>query len=57
MFYFSSFILRRLKIQNEWTQFAAREGAAPIHFINDVDDEPVPKLGREFRYLESKYQL
>jgi histone-lysine N-methyltransferase SUV39H len=45
----------RLKLSNEWTELARATGAAPIHFINNIDDEEIPTIVPDFQYIEKGY--
>ncbi|KAK0200089.1 hypothetical protein DFS33DRAFT_1388385 [Desarmillaria ectypa] len=42
-------------VQRNWTLEAAKAGAAPITFVNEVDDEETPELDKDFTYLEKEY--
>ncbi|KAG5353292.1 hypothetical protein C0989_008510 [Termitomyces sp. Mn162] len=42
-------------LEEEWTAVAQRTRAAPIKIMNDVDDEEIPPLPEDFRYLEAEY--
>ncbi|KAG5646881.1 hypothetical protein DXG03_001957 [Asterophora parasitica] len=44
-------VLRRRRLERSWKS----PGTAPITIVNDVDDEEVPPLPVNFRYLESNY--
>jgi len=46
-----------MNLQNLWTRKAEKQGAAPISFCNDVDDEVIPSIGPNFCYLEASYKL
>ncbi|TFK34651.1 hypothetical protein BDQ12DRAFT_689322 [Crucibulum laeve] len=45
----------RQALQRQWTAAARADGAAPIYFVNEVDDEEVPPQLVDFCYMESKY--
>ncbi|KAF8811174.1 SET domain-containing protein [Phlegmacium glaucopus] len=49
--------IRRMKLQNLWTTKAEKQGAAPISFYNNVDDEAIPPIGPNFCYLEASYKF
>ncbi|PPQ69245.1 hypothetical protein CVT26_003657 [Gymnopilus dilepis] len=42
------------QLQQAWSAVAKRNGAAPIYFVNEIDDS-IPELDPSFRYLESTY--
>ncbi|KAF7303629.1 SET-domain-containing protein [Mycena indigotica] len=46
----------RHHVQTEWTKLARAAGAAPIEFVNSIDDEEVPPgINSLFRYTERDY--
>jgi histone-lysine N-methyltransferase SUV39H len=45
----------RQALEKKWNKVAAKSGAASIRFINDVDDEEIPRLKQGFRYIERTY--
>ncbi|KAF8525128.1 SET domain-containing protein, partial [Hysterangium stoloniferum] len=46
----------RKELERLWSTRAGEEGAAPIFFVNDVNDEEIPMLDpKKFIYLESQY--
>ncbi|RDB30047.1 Histone-lysine N-methyltransferase, H3 lysine-9 specific, partial [Hypsizygus marmoreus] len=47
---------RRRKLQQQWTSIAKACGAAQVTIVNEVDDEEVPDLPPEFKYIESEYR-
>ncbi|KAK2462818.1 hypothetical protein APHAL10511_005209 [Amanita phalloides] len=51
----STHVTSRRKLANEWSSIAKAAGAAYITFTNDVDLEMVPKLSRDFQYIETGY--
>ncbi|KAH9482286.1 Histone-lysine N-methyltransferase, H3 lysine-9 specific [Psilocybe cubensis] len=48
---------RRLELEKAWNIEAQRMGAAPIYFVNDIDDEPIPSVDPHFRYIEKSYEF
>lgn len=48
---------RRYKLQQAWTAEARSAGAASVYLVNDIDDEILPDLDPDFRYIEKTYQL
>ena len=46
-----------MELQNLWSSKAEKQGAAPISFRNDVDDEAIPPISPNFCYLEANYKL
>ncbi|KAK0458266.1 uncharacterized protein EV420DRAFT_1544608 [Desarmillaria tabescens] len=46
---------RRDVLQRIWTLEAAKAEAAPVTFVNEVDDEETPDLDKDFTYLEREY--
>ncbi|KAF8914363.1 hypothetical protein CPB84DRAFT_1742137 [Gymnopilus junonius] len=46
---------KRKGLQQAWSSYAAKQAAAPIYFVNDIDDEAIPDLDPSFQYLESTY--
>lgn len=48
---------RRMQLQNSWNRKAEKRGAALISFFNDIDDEAIPPISPNFRYLEASYEL
>jgi histone-lysine N-methyltransferase SUV39H len=47
--------LPRLEWSQKWTKIARAAGAAPITFVNEIDDEDMPFLSLGFCYLEKGY--
>ena len=48
-------LFRRVKLEAAWNEITANSGAAPIYFVNDIDDEAIPPLVEGFEYLERGY--
>ncbi|KAF9013508.1 hypothetical protein BDQ17DRAFT_1343558 [Cyathus striatus] len=46
---------RRLIVQNEWNKITRRCSAAPVSFVNDIDNEDLPSLSPNFHYIENQY--
>jgi hypothetical protein len=46
-----------MQLQTLWNMKAAKQGAAQISFINDIDDEAIPPISSNFCYLEAGYKL
>ncbi|KAJ3575476.1 hypothetical protein NP233_g1070 [Leucocoprinus birnbaumii] len=47
--------ITQTKLSIEWTEIASSAGAAPVYFINEVDDEEAPSLAPGFQYIEKGY--
>lgn len=45
----------REALQRQWNEAARATGAASLAFVNDIDDDEVPTLAKNFKYLENKY--
>ncbi|KAK0186851.1 hypothetical protein F5146DRAFT_1143232 [Armillaria mellea] len=46
---------QREMLQRTWTLEAAKAEAAAVTFVNEVDDEEIPELDKDFVYLEREY--
>ena len=46
---------RREKLVREWNEVAQSSDAASITLTNDVDDEEIPFLEPDFKYIETGY--
>ncbi len=45
----------RITLLNKWNAIIRINGAAPLSFANDIDDEQIPSLPKSFEYLERDY--
>ncbi|KXN89026.1 Histone-lysine N-methyltransferase, H3 lysine-9 specific [Leucoagaricus sp. SymC.cos] len=46
----------RIKLSTQWARIAQLAGAAPISFVNEVDNEEIPPLVPDFQYIEKGYK-
>ncbi|KAG6877412.1 hypothetical protein C0992_010018 [Termitomyces sp. T32_za158] len=45
--------VRRKELERQWSAVTRRARAAAVRIMNDVDDEAIPPLVEEFRYIEA----
>ncbi|KAF9000923.1 SET domain-containing protein [Hymenopellis radicata] len=46
---------QRLALSQKWSDITKETDAASITIVNDVDDEAIPPLPRDFLYIENRY--
>jgi hypothetical protein len=48
--------LSRYDLEQKWNGAAAKAHASGITIVNDVDNEEIPELPFNFKWLEKKYK-